>query len=308
MAQQQLQAQQLPQQVFHQQVGEPVEMEDAGQAPVQQLLQLRLEQGELGCPDLHNSFFTKKGVIMSIINSNCTGSTSVIGGLRLGVAEIEKMPAYIDRNRDRIKHVAVEMLDRHIKLNQCATGMGESLALEDYGISFSLATLAPRSQGYNPTKRVEAPLYYCLFPGLIEPAYLGSHPDGTADYAHIINVFIHLLPATQRRIALLKKLDREAAVAMPVLQPAVPMGTPAPVGKRARQLPIPPFGGNGGQRGPTPWEVTQNQVVMQANRIVRLEQELQNARSRALPSPPLPAPGAPPIWRQGGQVDLPDDL
>jgi hypothetical protein len=297
-----------------QQTSHSEDMEEVAQAPVQQFLQMRLEQGELACSEIHPSFFTKKGTIIQIVNSNCTGSTSIIGGIRLGLSEIEKIPAYVDRNRERIKHVAVTMLDRHLKAHQCATGLGEILTLEDYGLSFSISTLSQKGQGYNPTKRVEAPLFYCMCPGLLDPAYLGHNPDGTPDYAHIVNAFIYLLPATQRRIALLRKQDREAAEALasiPMMSPAILIN--ANQVKRPRQAPGNQANGDNSNKGPRnsgTWEAAANQVhaTMQANRIAHLEQELKTARSRALPNPPLPPPGAPPLWRQGGQVDLPDDL
>ena len=277
---------------------------------------LELEQADLECAFAEESFFHNKGVILQFINNNCTGATSLIGGIRLHLDDIRKIPAYLDRNASRIKHYAILCLDRHIKANQCATGAGETLCHDDYGISFSLASVSPRGMMLHPSKRQEGQLFYCLYPGLNEPFFLGTNPDGTDDVAHVVNVFIHLMPIGQRRTAVLLKLERENPP--PTLCPMLPTAS-APV-------PIPTHGGkrqrgshgshpyhnanhrdqNQGsyRRQPAPIQDTSAQFYQ---RIDALEKDVQTVRSLQLPNPPLPV-ATTPIWRKDGAPELPADL
>ena len=191
---------------------------DATQEVQRQVQLLELEQSELECAFLDESFFHKKGAVLQFVNNNCPGATSLIGGLRLGLEDIRKVPAYLEKNSDRIKHFAIKCLDRHIKTNQCCVGAGEKLTYDDYGISFSLATVSARAALLNHSKRQEGQLFYCLFPGLLEPVFLGINPDMSNDFAHVINVFIHLMPGSQRR----NVFFLSCPLTMSVLQPLPP--------------------------------------------------------------------------------------
>ena len=286
----------------------PVEPDPALQLQEQVRL-LELERKELECCFLDGSFFTQKGVILQFINNNCAGATSLIGGLRLALTDIRKVPAYLDRHSNRIKYYAVKCLDRHIRSNQCITGAGERLNTDHYGISYSLASVSQRGMMLNPSKRQEAPLFYAMFPGLVEPTFLANNPDGTDDYAHVVNVFIHLMPAAQRRCVYLQRLNEKTP--SPVLTPAV---SPAPSAspKNAKRLRPVHFSANthmpnnGLTYRPTPRHLLEADRA--DDRISALEKEVKSVKAMALPNPPLPAISAPPIWKQDGSPDLPIDL
>jgi hypothetical protein len=285
----------------------------------QQIQLLELEQAELECAFAEESFFHNKGVILQFINNNCTGATSLIGGIRLHLDDIRKIPAYLDRNASRIKHYAILCLDRHIKANQCATGAGEVLCNEDYGISFSLASVSQRGMMLHPSKRQEGQLFYCLYPGLNEPFFLGTNPDGTDDMAHVVNVFIHLMPIGQRRTAVLLKLDKENPP--PTLCPMMPTASaPVPIpnhgGKRQRN----PHGNHGSHpyhnannRGEYQGSYRRQPAPIQDNsaqfyqRIDALEKDVQTVKTLQLPNPPLPV-ATTPIWRKDGVPELPVGL
>lgn len=248
-----------------------------------------------GCPDVDSSFFSKKGVIVQFINHNGTGSTSLIGGIRINVVDIREIPAYIDLNRYRIKRYGIKFLERHLRSTQCATGVGETLSDDDYGLSFSLATISANAAMINPSKRHEGPLFYCLHEGLVEPLFIGRSEDGTDDYAHVINCFIHLLPPSQRRTSVFKKAELEQQVPPPQQLAIVAPVVTSTAGKRPRQNNL----------------LVRNSGVDQVKtneRMSQLEREIQNLRGLHLPAPPLPTPEAPPLWRQDGQASLPDDL
>ena len=72
-------------------------------------------------------------------------------------------------------------------------------------MTFTVATLSQRGRQMNPQNRSEAPLFYCLLQGLLEPVVLTANADGTYQTGHIINLYIHLLPAHHRRVVLARK-------------------------------------------------------------------------------------------------------
>jgi hypothetical protein len=275
----------------------------------QEVRLLELEQKELECSFTERSMFEKKGVILQFLNNNCTGATSLIGGIRLALDDIRKVPAYLDRHANRIKHYAVVCLDRHIKANQCPIGAGEYLAQEDYGISFSLATTSPQGAAMHPAKRQEGQLFHCLFPGLNQPIHLGVNPDGTDDYAHMVNVFIHLLPAGQRRTHLLRRMDRGELTPPTGL---TPIDIPSKRLKdSAYSSPNNSGHGSGSGRSPSTFRKSQTPVhdspAKFQKRLEAMERDLNCVKGMQLPTPPLPIT-APPVWRRDGVPTLPDGL
>ena len=93
------------------------------------------------------------GTIIQFLNTNCAGATNLIGGIRIQVEDVRRVPAYIARYRSHIKLHALKFLRRHFLENNRYTGTTENFAPEDYGISFSAASLTPRGQTLNPAKR-----------------------------------------------------------------------------------------------------------------------------------------------------------
>jgi hypothetical protein len=268
----------------------------ASQAPVAQMDNLQLTPSDLYSPEVDPSFYVKNGVILQFINSNCAGQTTLIGGLRLALADIRKVPAYIHRNRSNIKYYAVKCLDRHMRFSQCSIGLGETLALDDYGMSCSIATLSQRAMELNPMKRSEGPLFYSALAGFVDPIFVGHTNGNMDDFAHVVNVFIHLLPPTQRRSACAIKAVQDASQ-----QATNPNPGPTPpfpgYGKRAK--------GNPGHQG-GPRSLEHHKVD---ERLAHLEREVQAVKGLQLPNPPLPATAGPaPPWKHDGNPALPDDL
>ena len=73
---------------------------------------------------------------------------------------------------------------------------------------FSVASLSPRGQTLNPGKRNKGALFYCYYPGLVEPVFLAEN-DGDEDYEQFINVYIHLLLPGQWRSTVVKKARQD---------------------------------------------------------------------------------------------------
>ena len=72
-------------------------------------------------------------------------------------------------------------------------------------MSFSMASLSLRGATLNPSRRNEDPIFYCHLPGFFDPCYIGQTVDGLVDSAHVVNLYIHILPANLRRNAVIKK-------------------------------------------------------------------------------------------------------
>ena len=163
--------------------------------------------------DLVNpSIYQRKGFIIQFVNNNANCSPTVIGGVRTSEKDVRRIPNFLTLNNTVIRSLAVSALNRHLRDTMCGTGATEFLNNEDYGISYSLASLSPRGSTLNPSRRNEAPIFYCHLPGFTDPCYIAQLAEGGMDSAHVVNCYVHLLPANQRRNAIIAKA-KEAALA-----------------------------------------------------------------------------------------------
>jgi len=121
----------------------------------------------------------------------------------------------------------------------CTAAANEVITYEDFSISFSVATLSDEGWRLNPMGRNEGPVHFCVHPGLLQPAVLGTFADGSIDEAHVINVYVHLLEAPKRRTSIMKKLKAdERAKQEAALQPKKPKYIWE---TNASRRPVPPF-------------------------------------------------------------------
>jgi hypothetical protein len=173
-----------------------------------------LKEQEVLCDHVHESMLKKTGIIVQFSNSNAAGATSMIGGVRLGLTDIRKAPSYVARNKQLLKQHAMRMLQRHFNDTQCAAGAGEPLTADDFGLTFSLASVSRSAAALNPSRRDEGPLFYCLFSGLTEATSLEevNWSDGrVSEVTYFINGYIHLLPQSQRRYRVIHKIKMDAS-------------------------------------------------------------------------------------------------
>ena len=173
-----------------------------------------LKEQEVLCDHVHESMLKKTGIIVQFSNSNAAGATSMIGGVRLGLTDIRKAPSYVARNKQLLKQHAMRMLQRHFNDTQCAAGAGEPLTADDFGLTFSLASVSRSAAALNPSRRDEGPLFYCLFSGLTEATSLEevNWNDGrVSEVTYFINGYIHLLPQSQRRYRVIHKIKMDAS-------------------------------------------------------------------------------------------------
>jgi hypothetical protein len=206
--------------------------------PSQAFHQLKITEKDVLCKFVDMTVYHKKGVLLQFINMNSTGATTLIGGIRINVRDIRKLPSFLDRYTSNVREHAVSRLTQHMLDTHCATGVAESLCCEDYSLSFSVASLSEAGRKLVPMQRNEGPLLYCLCEHLVEPVPLFTNPDGTPNSAYVVNVYIHLLPASQRRAVVLKRhyieeaQRRERAMAQKAKQQAGKNSTPGNGQKR----------------------------------------------------------------------------
>ena len=153
----------------------------------------------------------------------------------------------------------------------------------------------------NPMKRNEGPLFYCIYEGLVDQAYLRDTPDGCGEFAYVVNAYIHLLPAAGRRGAIMDRIHLET-------WPQSIQVQKYPERKRTHEQ-------SGTQETKFPW-VSPRQFYLE--RVTReetaknekLQKELALAKSKAIPTPALPSkPNKVSMWPPADSVPpMPDSL
>ena len=274
------------------QAEEAMQQEAPAQAPTISYLQ-PLDKSEYQCEQIDPTIYTKRGIILQMCNTNASAHATVIGGIRLALEDIRKVPAYLHKYRSNIKKITVRTLNRHLQESQCSVGLHETLSLDDYGMTFTVATLSQRGRQMNPQNRSEAPLFYCLLQGLLEPVVLTANEDGTYQTGHIINLYIHLLPAHHRRVVLAQKNTEKGEIEATAEGPSNKKSRPAYEATPRPQVGYPPYPDNRGAYN----ERRQNYDNTINHKINQKVEEMVNKKlttaSLASAFPPLPATKAP---------------
>ena len=287
----------------------PTQDEDAAMKPFQ-ALSIEVNE-ELRSDLVDNSIFDKRGILIQFLNSNCTGSPHVFGGMRLSISDINKVPAYLSKYRRLIKQHAVHALMQHFKEMQCGVGAAEELCTDDFGMTFTVATVTGHGALLNPGKRQEGPLFFCHFPALVDPVIL-THADwGTrteGESVHVINCYISLPPPQLRRSVVIKKYlsDQAASVAnckaalalsggTVTTTPGTSSATPAKKVKMGTQTtpyarPYVPYVPN-----MTRDEIRTERKNSVGRELDDLRNQVRNLKGQLLPTPPLPIV-RPPVW------------
>ena len=270
---------------------------------------------EVVCDFVHSSLIKSNGIIIQFINANATGATNMIGGVRIGLLDVRKAPAYVAKHKMAIKANGVKMLQKHFNDTQCSAGAGEMLSNDDYGISFSIASVSVTAMALNPTRRNEGPMFYCLFPALVEPTSLSevSWEEGKAsEVAYIVNAYLHLLPASQRRHKVLNKMKTDPETTKDEEDPNRTAKKPRTFFQSQNDLPRYP--NNGAEN----YRAYQNRKMQEEFEALRAElaaaktqsaQEIAALKAQAALNPALPK--SPLVWppanpNQG--PDLPDEV
>jgi hypothetical protein len=175
------------------------------------------------CQYVDISLILYSGIYLQFVNLNATGSATMIGGVRIQLKDITKVPKYLSTNKSTILQWGASYLVQHLLDTQCPAAANEVITYEDFSISFSVATLSDEGRRLNPMGRNEGPVHFCVHPGLLQPAVLGRFTNGSIDEAHAINLYVHLLEAPKRGTSIMKKLKaEERAKQEAALQPKKP--------------------------------------------------------------------------------------
>jgi len=158
---------------------------------------------------VHPSMYECTGIIVNFINHAGSDMCSVIGGVRLSISEISQLPEYLVANIGKVKTHAVSQLQTHLVRSQSALGLNEKLTLDDFSITFTVASITEEAAFLNPNTRGEGPMWMCHFPALTKMVTLDSTP-GEEDYAYVVNAYINLVHPNQRRRLVAEKNQIQA--------------------------------------------------------------------------------------------------
>ena len=207
-------------------------------------------------------------------------------------------------------------------------GSTEVITIDDFGVTFTVASLSPHGCKWNPMQRMEGPLFFCHLPALVMPQTVvhSCWDDQVEEVAvHVINAYITLLPPHQRRSALLKKEKEDkaatattaaaAAIARPSPIYLVPHQYTGPAHKKSRPnpahislVPSSAIGAPGPQRpGPQPSRPQQD-IASMREEMLHLHAVINRLQSQIVPTPALPASRNPTWPRTNRGPDLPDTL
>ena len=270
-----------------------------------ELLARELPREDLTSDLVDVSFLDKTGIIIQFINASCPGTFPIIGGLRIGLQDIRRAPQYLNKHRRVIKQHASNQLMKHFRDMEFGIGAGETLDIDDFGMSFTIASVDGNGANLNPNKRPEGPLFYCHLPALLRPVTTihtewGEQGKTPGEEVHIINAYISLYPSHLRRKVMSKRIRDEKLMAI-ANESVVANG----VTKRANSQ---------GYSRPQPYLQKQNgdkdsssTSALKAE-IKKLQQTIHQMKANLLLAPPLPKT-KPLVWpRKSHGPELPDDM
>jgi hypothetical protein len=146
--------------------------------PAYQLSRLQLTEAELRSRYMDATCYENRGIVLQFVNNNCPGASTMIGGVRLAMGDVRKIPAYLSKYEGQVKERALFYLKKHFLENQCSLGATENLCPDDFGMSYSVASLSPTGMKLNPSGRHEGPLFWCLWEDLVQPIKLQTLMNG----------------------------------------------------------------------------------------------------------------------------------
>jgi len=161
---------------------------------------------------VHGSMVDNSGAIIQFINSQPAHASpnagEVFGGIRISLIDAEKIPNYLDKYEGSIRAHARVQLEEHLARANHPAGLNEALTDEDFGITMAWGSLSPIGLKMSPNPRGEGPIWYGLFPTLVEPINVSRDPSVPGNWVHIINCYICLVNKQGRR-SYLRQHDKD---------------------------------------------------------------------------------------------------
>ena len=188
---------------------------------------------------VHLSLVDGTGVIIQFINlqaAHAQGAGEVFGGVRINLMDPERVPNYVDKYESSIRSHARIQLEEHLIRANHPRGLNEALTDEDFGITLAWGTLLAVGRKASPSG--EGPIWYGIYPTLIEPINVSRDPSMPGDWVHVINCYVNLINkqgrhSYLRRHPVTNNENKESGKAV----------------KRQNQKNNPPYRGPGGGRG-----------------------------------------------------------
>jgi len=257
---------------------------------------------------IHYSMIDMGGIFIQFINAqaiHANGTGDIFGGIRLNLTDAEQVPNYLDKYMSLIRTIARRQLEAHLHRVNHPAGLNENLTDEDFSITFAWNTLSAAGlRAAHPSGRKEGPIWYALFPTLLEPIDM-SRNQTRGQWAHIINCYISL-PNKQIRRSYLRQKKKDADNNNNEENQNVNLTPPAPRKKVAWQTSQtkPPFKKKFKQ------DRQENGTNLQPllSKIDRLESKINNLKTPEQHYPALPpSAGDPsPRWERDGEPAIPD--
>jgi hypothetical protein len=257
---------------------------------------------------VHYSIVDMVGVFIQFINAqsiHANGTGDIFGGIRTNLTDAEQVPNYLDKYSSTIRTIARRQLEAHLHRVNHPAGLNENLTDEDFSMTFAWNTLSAAGlRAAHPSARKEGPIWYGLFPTLIEPIDV-SRNQTRGQWAHIINCYISL-PSKQIRHSYLRQKKKDADNNNNEENQNVNQMPPAPRKKVAWQTSQtkPPFKKKFKQ------DRQENGTNLQPllSKIDRLESKINNLKTPEQHYPALPpSAGDPsPKWERDREPAIPD--
>jgi hypothetical protein len=141
---------------------------------------------------VHSSIVDNTGVFIQFIYSQCAHSPGgeIFGGIRINLNDPEKVPGYLDKYETVIKSYVRTQLEEHLIRAYHPGGLFEELTDEDFGIIMAWGTLSPTGRKASLSARGGGPIFYGVFPTLIEPINVSRDPSMPGIWTHFINCYV----------------------------------------------------------------------------------------------------------------------
>ena len=123
--------------------------------------------------------------------------------------ELHPIPSYLEENGPTLKNAAILQLQRHLLRNASPVGTGESVTSDDYGMSYTVASLTDVAKQLCHGQRYEAPLFACFAPSWVQQVPLSYLGNDRYDCAYVLHAYISLLPIASRRREILRKQQEQ---------------------------------------------------------------------------------------------------
>ena len=136
---------------------------------------------------------------------------------------------------------------------------------------------------------------------MLEPTFICRNPDGSYQTGHILNLYVHLLPAHHRRVVLAKKPPAAVSDAETTEGPSNKKPRPTYDNNRDPRQQDRPYGDQ------KPYEERRQNFDARRliSKVAELDQKLTKA-TLATAFPPLPTT-IPPSWNTDDSEDLPEN-